>query len=123
MQKTVKLAAFLCKQARTGGTLVVPFMKSGSLVAAVICVLSATLVSSRAVAEDWIRFRGPRGAGTSPQTGLPETWSSTTNLVWKNKLPGAGASSPIAIGGKIFLTCYSGYGSVKWGVSVQRVII
>ena len=90
---------------------------------AVVCVLFATFTPNPAVVVDWTRFRGPGGLGISKEMGLPVTWSSTTNLVWKNKLPGAGASSPIAIGGKIFLTCYSGYGSVKWGVSVQRVII
>ena len=111
MVKLTELSVFSSKQARTGRTSVVALMRSKSLVTAIMCLLSVTLISTRAVAEDWIRFRGPRGTGTSPQTGLPETWSSTTNLVWRTELPGAGASSPIVIGGKIFLTCYSGYGT------------
>jgi outer membrane protein assembly factor BamB len=42
--------------------------------------------------------------------GLPVTWSATENLVWKTALPGPGASSPIVLGDRIFVTCYSGYG-------------
>ncbi len=59
---------------------------------------------------DWTRFRGPDGSGISTDRGLPTTWSATENIVWKTPMPGFGASSPITLGGKIFLTCYSGYG-------------
>jgi outer membrane protein assembly factor BamB len=58
---------------------------------------------------DWPQFRGPGGLGTSPAKGLPLTWSQTENLVWKAELPGPGTSSPVVVGSRIFLTCYSGY--------------
>ncbi|MEX0587101.1 MAG: PQQ-binding-like beta-propeller repeat protein, partial [Pirellulales bacterium] len=45
-----------------------------------------------------------------PDKGLPRTWSDGKNIVWKTPLPGAGASSPVAFGDRIYLTCYSGYG-------------
>jgi len=45
--------------------------------------------------------------------GLPTTWSETENLTWKTKMPGAGASSPIVIGKRVIVTCYSGYGADK----------
>ena len=61
-------------------------------------------------AADWTRLRGPGGAGTSDETGLPTTWSADENVVWKTAMPGFGASSPITLGDKIFLTAYSGYG-------------
>jgi hypothetical protein len=32
------------------------------------------------------------------------------NLKWKTPLPGAGVSCPIVVDGKVFVTCYSGYG-------------
>ena len=60
---------------------------------------------------DWPRFRGPDGSGSSPETGLPTEWSEAKNLAWKTPLPGPGSSSPIVLGGRIFLTCYSGYGT------------
>ena len=72
---------------------------------------STHLTSFKAAAdsEDWARFRGPGGMGTSAQAGLPITWSATENVVWKTPLPGAGASSPIVHGDRIYLTCYTGY--------------
>lgn len=60
--------------------------------------------------ENWPRFRGPGGAGHSPATGLPNTWSDSENLVWKTPLPGPGASSPVVWGSRVYVTCYSGYG-------------
>ncbi len=63
-----------------------------------------------ASAGDWAQFRGPGGLGISDETGLPLTWSSEENLIWKTPLPGYGASSPIVVGDKIFVTCYGGYG-------------
>jgi outer membrane protein assembly factor BamB len=61
-------------------------------------------------APDWTGFRGPGMRGHSQDTGLALTWSETENLQWKRTLPGPGSSSPIIIGNKILVTCYSGYG-------------
>lgn len=58
---------------------------------------------------DWSQFRGPAGQGISKEKGLPTTWSTTENLVWKIDLPGAGNSCPIVVGNKIYLTTYTGY--------------
>jgi outer membrane protein assembly factor BamB len=68
------------------------------------------LVPLMFVAADWTRFRGPDASGVSDATGVPTTWSAEENVVWKTALPGFGASSPITLGDKIFVTCYSGYG-------------
>ena len=61
---------------------------------------------------DWTRFRGPNGSGI-PEDGkaFPLKWSDTENLNWKTALPGPGSSSPIVVGDKIFVTCWSGYGT------------
>ncbi len=59
---------------------------------------------------DWPQFRGPGGSGVSDDTGLPVSWNAEENVIWKTALPGFGASSPIVLGEKIFLTAYSGYG-------------
>jgi outer membrane protein assembly factor BamB len=65
-------------------------------------------------AEDWHRFRGPAGSGLAVDSdSLPTTWSPEANLAWKTPLPGPGASSPIIIDGKAFVTCYSGYGLIQ----------
>ncbi|MFH1920417.1 MAG: PQQ-binding-like beta-propeller repeat protein [Planctomycetota bacterium] len=72
--------------------------------------LGLALVALLFVAADWTRFRGPDAGGTSDDTGVPTTWSAEENVVWKTALPGFGASSPITLGDRVFLTCYSGYG-------------
>src|SRR5262245_25885399 len=67
------------------------------------------LTGTPLLADDWPQFRGPGGLGVSTATGLPTTWSQTENIVWKTELPGPGTSSPVILGDKIFLTCYTGY--------------
>lgn len=67
-----------------------------------LCMCSAVLRA------DWPQFRGPDGNGTAEQADLPLRWSEHENMVWSTELPGPGASSPIWIGEKIFVTCYSG---------------
>ena len=64
-----------------------------------------------ASASDWTRFRGPDGSGISPDTQpLPVKWSDTENLRWKFKMPGPGSSSPIVVGHRVLVTCWTGYG-------------
>ncbi len=41
---------------------------------------------------------------------MPAQWDDDTNLAWKVELPGPGASSPIVVGDRVLVTCYSGYG-------------
>lgn len=76
---------------------------------------SAALVAlaclSSAGAADWPRFRGPNGSAVSDATGLPVTWSEKENIAWKAELPGPGSSSPVVTGDRVFVTCYSGYGT------------
>lgn len=59
--------------------------------------------------SDWLQFRGPGGQGISADKGVPLTWSDRENIVWKIEPPGAGTSSPIIVGSRIFLTTYTGY--------------
>ena len=73
--------------------------------------LSVMLLSAQiGLAETWPQFRGPGGLGISHVQDLPVTWSETENVAWKTAMPGYGASSPIALDGKLYVTCYSGYG-------------
>lgn len=73
-------------------------------------VLAGIAVGSlTAAADDWTRFRGPDGSGVSASE-LPISWTPSQNVAWKNALPGPGVSSPIVVGNRVFVTCYSGYG-------------
>lgn len=66
-------------------------------------------VKAEGRAGDWPAFRGPTGMGISSASGMPTTWSETENIAWKTPLPGAGASSPIVFGDRIYLTAYTGF--------------
>ncbi len=72
--------------------------------------LVLSIVSASAQAGDWAQFRGPGGLGVSDEKGVPVKWSSTDNIAWKVELPGPGASSPIVVRDRVYLTCYTGYG-------------
>jgi outer membrane protein assembly factor BamB len=73
-------------------------------------ILALVVLAGLCLGADWTRFRGPNGQALSTDAGLPTEWTETKNVVWRTKLPGPGSSSPITLGNRIFLTCYSGYG-------------
>ncbi len=66
--------------------------------------LLGLLVCSVVAAEEWPGWRGPRGDGTSLETGIPIRWSQTENVAWKVPIPGIGHSSPVVWGDRIFVT-------------------
>jgi outer membrane protein assembly factor BamB len=76
----------------------------------VVLVSSVASDAGQPAAGPWAQFRGPNGSGTSAEKGLPVNWGPQEGIAWKAELPGAGASTPIILGDRIFLTCYSGYG-------------
>src|SRR5260370_20652421 len=53
--------------------------------------------------DNWPQFRGQQ-AGVVEGNGLPETWSTSKNVVWKTEISGSGWSSPIVWGNRIFIT-------------------
>ena len=59
---------------------------------------------------EWGQFRGPSSAGVSDASSLPVTWSETENVEWTIPLLGFGASSPIVVGDRVYVSSYSGYG-------------
>ena len=60
-------------------------------------------------AKDWPRFRGPNGSGIS-DSAVPTEFGKDSQMKWSLELPGRGVSSPIVVGNKVLVTCYSGYG-------------
>ena len=51
---------------------------------------------------DWMRFRGPNGAGVSADKDIPVKWTAK-DILWSAPLAGTGHSSPIVVKGKVFL--------------------
>src|SRR5207249_11710230 len=56
------------------------------------------------LAADWPCWRGPDGLGVSAESNLPSQWSKEKNIAWKISLLGKGASSPIVLGDRVYLT-------------------
>ncbi len=77
-----------------------------------LCLSALGLFITNTNAGDWPRFRGPNGSGVSSDTNpLPVTWDDENNTQWKIELPGPGSSSPIIVGDRVYITCWSGYGT------------
>lgn len=66
--------------------------------------LSACLsfAGSECDAQNWDRFRGPNGSGTSDASTVPTGWTES-DFNWRIELPGAGHASPVAWGTRLFL--------------------
>jgi outer membrane protein assembly factor BamB len=75
-----------------------------------LLLASAALFSTFTQAADWPRFLGPTGAAVVKEASIPTSWSATENMAWKADMPGPGSSSPIVVGDKVFVTCWTGYG-------------
>src|SRR5262245_55441524 len=61
---------------------------------------------SKSSASDWSRVRGPSGSGLVAGT-IPDELNLDKNLLWKAE-SGKGASSPVVIGNRVFLTAFAG---------------
>ena len=55
-------------------------------------------------AQDWPHWRGPNFNGAVAAKGLPTEFGPDQNVRWKTAMPGSGASTPIVVGDRIFLT-------------------
>ena len=80
----------------------------GSLLSLLALVL--LFIGGPAARADWPEFRGPWGDGhasapgdTQP-VGLPLHWSETNNVKWKTEIPYRGWSTPVVMGGQVWLT-------------------
>ena len=75
---------------------------------------------------DWPEFRGPRGDGhvaapgeTKP-IGLPLTWSETNNVKWKTEIPHKGWSTPVIMGGQVWMTTATADGQDYYAICVDE---
>ena len=84
--------------------------------------LATVALAMSANGEDWTRFRGENGTGLSvAEKPLPVEFNAEKNLKWKLALPGPGHSCPIVHGSKLFVTCWSGYGTGSDGDDLQKL--
>jgi len=62
-------------------------------------------------AKFWPRWRGPSGQGLVAPGNYTNWWSPKERIKWKTAVPGAGNSSPIVWGDRIYLTTAQGNGA------------
>src|SRR5215510_11791931 len=90
----------------------IPGMGYGAGFSTVLIWLCALGVVS---ADDWPSWRGPQASGVSSEPSLPTKWSATDNVAWKAPLAGAGISTPIVSGDRVFVTSQLGTGISRQG--------
>ena len=73
------------------------------------------LVGAASVAADWPNWRGPNANGVAPDGTLPIKWSATENVAWKAPIAGAGVSTPIVSGDRVYVTSQIGAGIRREG--------
>ncbi len=87
-------------------------MRMRSLGTCTCCGLVALLLGGTARAQEefasekmqnWHQWRGPLATGAAPQADPPVRWSEENNVQWKVPIDGAGSSTPIIWGDKVFL--------------------
>jgi outer membrane protein assembly factor BamB len=61
-----------------------------------------------AAAADWRQFRGTDSTGVAAGEKVPAAFAADRNVAWKADLPGRGLSSPIVVGGQVFVTASDG---------------
>lgn len=95
-------------------------------------VANVSLAAGLLNAADWAGWRGKDGLGVSPEKDVPLEWSKDRNVAWLRPLPGRGASSPVVVGGRAYVTTQTedqglhvmavdvATGSVAWDIEVAR---
>lgn len=66
------------------------------------CSVLAVIISSCTQKQNWPQFRGNQDMISSAKS-LPSAWGDDKNIAWKYKAEGAGWSSPVVWGNKIFI--------------------
>ena len=88
-----------------------------------LALLAMSLSPARA---DWPEFRGPFGTGyaSAPDSqkplGLPLEWSETNNVAWKTPIPHRGWSTPVVLGGQVWLTTATVEGHDFYAICVDE---
>jgi len=82
----------------------------------VIPVLLALLAAPVINAADWPNFRGPEARGFSDIALPDEAWQEQPQFAWTAELPGRGPSSPVLVGGRVFVTS-------SWGTPQDHLCV
>jgi outer membrane protein assembly factor BamB len=87
-------------------------MQRSSIFCVALLLLSSFVSPARAIEPTWPRFRGPNGQGSATDMDIPVKFSEQT-VLWKKPIPGAGNSSPVVWGNRLFLQSASNDGKER----------
>jgi outer membrane protein assembly factor BamB len=94
--------------------------------AAWACLIAVFLGVPSMLWADWPEFRGPTGDGmVRPGSGitpeaLPLSWSETNNIRWKTPIPHRGWSTPVVLGGQVWVTTATVEGNDAYTIAVDQ---
>ena len=74
------------------------------MLAANILIFAASGFGVYAQNTSWVNYRGLDQNGHSAARNIPTEWTDSTNIAWKTPIEGKGWSSPVILGGQIWLT-------------------
>ena len=66
-------------------------------------IIGTVMAVAAAPDQNWPQWRGPLANGVAPSADPPVTWSESSNIKWKVKIPGEGIGTPIVWGNQIFV--------------------
>ena len=67
-------------------------------------LVAVSIAQAASSADDnWPQWRGPLATGAAPNAHPPTSWSETSNIKWKVKIPGNGSATPIIWGDMVFV--------------------
>ena len=69
-----------------------------------LTLTAALLLTTAAVGADWRQFRGTNSNSAAGESRIPLEWSENNNVGWRTAIPGKGASGPIVVGDRVFVT-------------------
>jgi outer membrane protein assembly factor BamB len=65
--------------------------------------IAAATAAAPAPNDNWPQWRGPLQNGVAPAANPPTTWSESSNVKWKVKIPGSGQATPIVWDDRLFI--------------------
>ena len=70
------------------------------------CGIAVLILAAAGVAfgQNWPQWRGPFFNGSTTETGLPTTWSTSENVAWVAPMPGLAAATPAIWGDRVFVS-------------------
>src|SRR5215469_10091489 len=81
-------------------------MKIQALAGSCMAVLGLTFLAGTGAApadQNWPQWRGPLQSGVAPSADPATSWSETSNIRWKVKIPGEGSATPLIWDNLVFI--------------------